>query len=68
MLSYTYVAVLICNSSAAVTPCNYEQSSSYIIFLAKMFNLTCDSILKYTAHVILTMLVILNIAYPNIAL
>ena len=30
-----------------------------------MFNLTCDSILKYTAHVILTMLVILNIVYPN---
>ena len=41
--------MLICSLSAAMTPCNYEQTDSYILFLAKyqMFNLTCDSMLKY---------------------
>ena len=57
-------AVLICNLSAAMTPCNYEQTVTFYSLLKyQMFNLTCDSILKYMD----TMLAILNIAYPNIA-
>ena len=31
-----HIAVLICNLSVAVTPCNYEQTESYILFLAKI--------------------------------
>ena len=31
-----HIAVLIRNLSAAVTPCNYEQTDSYILFLAKI--------------------------------
>ena len=48
-------AVFICNLSAVVILCNYEQTDSYILFLLKyqMFNLTCDSILKYMTHNIL---------------
>ena len=29
-------AALICNSSAAVTPYNYKQTDTYILFLAKI--------------------------------
>ena len=57
------IAVLICNLSAAVTPCNYEEIVTFYSFLKyQMFNL-----MNYMIQVILTMLVILNIAYPNIA-
>ena len=33
-----HITVLICNLSAAATPCNYEQTDSYILFLAKISN------------------------------
>ena len=57
-----HIAVLICNSSAAVTPCNYEEVVTFYCFLKyQMFNLT-----NYMTQVILTVLVILNIAYPNV--
>ena len=51
------MAALICNISVAMTPHNYEQTDSYILFLVKiskylLYN-TCNSILKYIAHAIL---------------
>ena len=33
-----HIAVLIYKLSAAVTPCNYEQTDRYILLLAKILN------------------------------
>ena len=64
-----YVTVLICNLSAAMTlAIMNHQIFTFYSLLKYQVNLTCDSsILKYTAHVIFTVLVILNVVYPNIA-
>ena len=40
--------MLICNLSVAVTPYNRQMVTFYSLLNYKMFNVTCDSILKYT--------------------
>ena len=34
-----HISVLICNLSVVVTPCNYEQTDSYNLFLAEISNI-----------------------------